>query len=73
MNTYTITTINHPKSGETFAIEINTDGDIIHAAGPLHYSDPTDTVSLQGWLDNAITDGNSAADAAWLTAALWAD
>ena len=62
-----ITTIRHPRSGETYAVEIY--GDIVvRAAGPLHYSDPTDWASLAQAIANAGTDAED--DGAWLQSEL---
>lgn len=49
----TYETRKHPKSGETYACEIDEDGTIIRAAGPLYHKDATDEDSLYSWISNA--------------------
>lgn len=61
----TYETRKHPKSGETYACEIDEAGTIIRAAGPLPYKDATDEDSLYGWISNAE---DAEADAEWLEA-----
>ena len=62
----TYTTIRHPRSGETYAAEIDDDGQIVRAFGPLHHSDPTDPESLRDIIDNQMSD-DVRDSAAWLT------
>ena len=66
--TNTYTTIKHPQSGETYAVEMTEDGLILNVAGPLHHSDATDDAALSGWISN--NSDTSADDAVWLTEAL---
>lgn len=63
------TTIKHPTSGEVYAVELDDESRIIRAAGPLHHSDPTDTGSLQDYLDNQVSE-DVEMDAAWLQDAI---
>ena len=58
------TTIKHPKSGETYAVEVDDLGSILGAAGPLHHSDPTDPESLAAYLANHSDTATD--DARWL-------
>ena len=58
-----VTTITHPVSGEKFAVRMAV-GTIFEAAGPMHYSDPTDQDSLEGWLQN--NGETSRDDGEWL-------
>lgn len=58
------TTRNHPRSGDTYAVEIAEDGTIVRAAGPLYYEEPVSPENLREWIfihwDTAADDG------AWL-------
>ncbi|MGH2456852.1 MAG: hypothetical protein ACRDHD_11430 [Candidatus Limnocylindria bacterium] len=58
------TTIQHPTSGENYAVEIDGLGDVVRAAGPLHHSDPTDPTSLRDLLDNQGHESED--DGTWL-------
>ena len=60
------TTIQHPRTGEVYAVEIDDDGQIVRAAGPLYWTDPRDSDSLQDIIDNQIGD-TARDDAVWLT------
>lgn len=62
---YEITTAQHPKTAEHYAVAVDEDGKIIEAAGPLYYKDPTDEDSLYGWLANSFT---AKEDGEWLQA-----
>lgn len=61
----TYTTIQHPVSGETYAVELGPEGQLARAAGPLHHTDATDADSLRAWIDNQPGD-DAREDAAWL-------
>lgn len=58
-----ITTVQHPTSGDIYAVRIE-DGVIAEAAGPLYHSDARDVDSLTGWLANNSTTARE--DGAWL-------
>lgn len=59
------TTIQHPRTGEVYAVEIDDDGQIARATGPLHPTDPRDPQSVEWHLDNQDED-ETREDAAWL-------
>lgn len=65
-----ITTIRHPRSGETYAVLLAADGTIVEAAGPLHHKDQRDEASLATWL---MHNQDREEDAAWLSASLEGD
>lgn len=48
-----VTAMRHPKSGDLFAVEVDDDGQVVRAAGPLHHALPDDEQTLREWLDNA--------------------
>lgn len=58
-----ITIVQHPVSGEIFAVELDASGEIIEAAGPLHHADARDEDSLSGWLANNL---DAREDGVWL-------
>lgn len=59
----TYTTIQHPKSGEVYAAQLDRDGHILRAAGPLASTDSRDPDSLRDWIDNSF---DADEDGAWL-------
>lgn len=56
----------HFPSGEKYIVERNPSGKAVRVAGPLHWNDPTDTASLNEYLDHAGSD-------AWDDAEWWRD
>jgi len=63
----TYETVQHPASGETYAVE-RIDGRIVRAAGPLHHADPTDEESLAAWITNHSDTADDDGD--WLRRAV---
>jgi hypothetical protein len=61
----TRTTVSHPTSGETYAVEMH-DGIIVRAAGPLPQGEAIDDRSLESWLTN--NRESAEASGAWLQA-----
>lgn len=58
--------IQHPRTGEIYAVEIGDDGQIARAAGPLHHSDSREPDDILAFLDNQQAE-DTRQDAAWLT------
>lgn len=63
----TRTTVSHPTSGETYAVEIH-NGLIVRAAGPLNHGDTVDDDSIESWLSNSSESAE--ARGTWLQAAI---
>ena len=58
------TTVQHPKSGDTYAVERDPHGKIIAVAGPMDDSEGT-LEEIIGYLSNATTEDRED-DAEWL-------
>lgn len=65
------TTVSHPVSGDTYAVEIeHSSGDFTRAAGPLYFKAPRDPWSLKCFINDQENEEGCIADAAWLESAL---